>query len=141
MVTLRLGTGQLSSDPVVMSETLASSFASVYVRQTPANYEPHQTFDGLIEPIRVEDVLSHRLALDTNSAMGPDLLHPLVLKKCCEVLAYPIYLIFCRSLVEGTVPSTWKRSTVIPLFKKGSRYRGVGTKLYGSMGVTFTTSP
>ena len=42
---LKLGTGQLSSDPVVMSETLASSFASVYVKQTPAVHEPHQTFD------------------------------------------------------------------------------------------------
>ena len=54
--------------------------------------------------------------------MGPDLLHPLVLKNCSEALSYPLYLIFCRSIAEGTVPSAWKRSTVIPLFKKGSLY-------------------
>ena len=121
---LKVSTGQLSSDPVVMSETLASSFASVYVKQTPAVQEPHQTFDGLIEPISItiEHVVSHLRTLDTNSAMGPDFLHPQVLKNCSEALSYPMYLIFCRSLAEGTVPSAWKRSTVIPLFKKGSRY-------------------
>ena len=121
---IRLGTGQLSSDPLVMSETLASAFAAVYVKETPAFQEPHQTFDGTIESIQVtaEDVLSHLQALDANSAMGPDFIHPLVLKNCSEVLSHPLNVIFCRSLAEGVVPSAWKRSTVVPLFKKGARY-------------------
>ena len=121
---LKLATGQLSSDPVVMSEVLASSFASVYTKQSPAVQEPHQTFDGLIEPIRVtvDDIITQLCVLDVHSAMGPDFIHPLLLKNCSEALSYPLYLIFCRSLAEGSVPSAWKRSTVIPLFKKGSRY-------------------
>ena len=80
---LRLDTGQLTSDPLVMGETLASSFASVFMKEVPTAQEPHQTFDGSIDAIRItaQDVLSHLRSLDTNSAMGPDFIHPLVLKK------------------------------------------------------------
>ena len=101
-----------------MGETLASSFASVFMKEVPTAQEPHQTFDGSIDAIRVtaQDVLSHLRSLDTNSAMGPDFIHPLVLKNCSDVLTYPLHVIFNRSIVEGTVPSAWKRSNVIPLF-------------------------
>ena len=86
---IRLRTGQLTSDPLVMSETLASAFAAVYVKETPAFQEPHQTFDGTIGTIQVtvEHVLSHLHALDANSAMGPDFIHPPVLKNALMYLA------------------------------------------------------
>ena len=121
---LKLVTGELTSDPLVMSETLASSFASVYVKEIPILQEPHQTFIGPIDPVRVsvQEIILLLRSLDANSAMGPDFLHPLVLKNCCDEISYPLHVIFCRSLAEGSVPSAWKRSHVIPLFKKGKRY-------------------
>ena len=62
------------------------------------------------------------MSLDTNSAMGPDGIHPAVLKYCAPTLLYPLHTIFSRSLAEGEVPMAWKCSTVIPIFKKGHRY-------------------
>ena len=97
---LRQPNGQISSDPEVMGEIRASSFASVYVGEVPVAQEPHQRYDGVIEPLQiaVEEVPSDLRALDSNSAMGPDFLHPLIPKDYSDTLSYPIHLIFTRSL-------------------------------------------
>ena len=60
------------------------------------------------------------LALDVNSSMGPDGLHPHLLKACAVNLAYPLWKIFRLSLEEGTLSLLWKLSLVVPIFKKGS---------------------
>ena len=88
------------------------------------NQEPHQMFSGHIEPIALssDDINAELMSLDTNSAMGPDGIHPAVLKYCAPTLLYPLHTIFSRSLAEGEVPMAWKCSTVIPIFKKGHRY-------------------
>ena len=84
---------------------------------------PPGTF-GHIDPLNVsvEGVEARLLALDSNTAMGPDGIHPLVLKNCAKQLAHPLSIIFNRSLGEGLVPNAWKRSVVIPIFKKGHRF-------------------
>ena len=121
---LRLPSGNLSDDPVEMAECFSSSFASVYNKAVLTNPAKHQTFQTDIDQMHVsisdvEQVLSN---LDVNSAMGPDRLHPMLLRSCAAYLAYPFYVIFCRSLAEGVLPAHWKRSLVIPIFKKGLRY-------------------
>ena len=110
-------------DPKAMSECFAESFAAVYSRVSPNNPAPHQHFDDQIDdmvitPDHVRTILQ---GLDANSAMGPDGIHPQLLKSCASELAYPLCVIFRRSLSEGVVPDLWKESTVIPIFKKGSR--------------------
>ena len=121
---LKLPSGELCSDSSAMSDCLASSFASVFCKEVPVYQEPHQVFRGHIEPISisVDDVMAQLLALDTNSAMGPDGIHPAVLKNCAPSLAYPLSIIFNRSLEEGKVPQAWKRSIIVPIFKKGHRF-------------------
>ena len=54
--------------------------------------------------------------------MGPDGAHPLLLKSCARELAYPLSVVFNRSLREGIVPRAWKESMVVPIFKKGTKY-------------------
>ena len=121
---LQLSSGQLSDDPSCMAEIFAESFSSVYSRSIPSEPSPHQQFhESSLEHIAIsrEDVLKSLLELDGNSAMGPDDIHPLLLKKCADQLAQPLMTIFNRSLREGTLPDSWKRSLVVPLFKKGVR--------------------
>ena len=60
----------------------------------------------------MEGVEARLLALDSNTAMGPDGIHPLVLKNCAKQLANPLSIIFNRSLGEGLVPNAWKRSVL-----------------------------
>lgn len=57
--------------------------------------------------------------LDNNTSMGPDGIHPLVLKSCQYHLAYPLHLIFTKLLNTGQVPSAWKSSNIVPIFRKG----------------------
>ena len=45
-----------------------------------------------------------------------------LLKSCSSELAKPLYIIFKLSLLECCLPSQWKFSVVVPIFKKGSRY-------------------
>ena len=118
---LKRADGSLVENCGSMAEIFVNSFASVFKVGNP-NPLPHQVFHGSTQEI----VLSHsdvsrRLAeLDVCTSMGPDGLHPMLLKSCPS-LSYPIYKIFKCSLNEGRLPDEWKISEVVPIFKKGSR--------------------
>ncbi len=106
-----------------MSELFASTFASVCSTSVPEFPAPHQTLNGHIPElvINVDSVLNSLYILDSFSSMGSDELHPHFLKACRSELAYPLKLIFSSSFTTGTLPTVWKKSYVIPIFKKGSR--------------------
>ena len=108
-----------------MAEILADGFSSVYSTQDLVNPFPHQL--GMVDggglesvSITVDSVRRVLSSLDVNSSMGPDGVHPCILKHCPS-LAVPLCLIFERSLRSGVVPPQWKFSEIVPLFKKGSR--------------------
>ncbi|CAM4648414.1 unnamed protein product [Lepidochelys kempii] len=50
--------------------------------------------------------------------MGPDALHPKVLKELADVIAEPLAIIFENSWRSGEVPDDWKKANVVPIFKK-----------------------
>ena len=56
----------------------------------------------------------------TKSSRCPDIygIAPAVIKMAPEILAVPLTWIVNRSIVEGKVPSGWKRGRVLPLHKK-----------------------
>lgn len=107
-----------------MANIFAAAFSSVYVQGIPDHPEPHQTFDGSIGciDITLDSVMAVLSELDVSSSMGPDELHPHLLKSCKVELAYPLWLIFRTSLDTTTLPSIWKRSFIVPIFKKGTRH-------------------
>ena len=53
--------------------------------------------------------------------MGPDNIHPRLLKECHSELAVPVQMIIQESLRTGMVPTLWKLAKVCPIFKKGDR--------------------
>ena len=59
--------------------------------------------------------------LNPHKAIGPDGLHPCVLKELAPDIAPILQLIFQKSLISGLVPTDWKRANVSPIFKKGKR--------------------
>jgi hypothetical protein len=111
-------------NPAEMAELLVSTFASVFVEDVPVNPAPHQSFEGSMEDTIIEawEVYEVLIALDVNSAVGPDNVHPKVLKSCAVQLALPLAILFNRSLGSVTLPSKWLESVVIPLFKGKSIY-------------------
>lgn len=120
---LRLPGESLLVTPVEMANVLVSTFSSVFVERVPVAPAPYQTCnshmdDFVIEPNEVYKVL---LGLDANSAMGPDNVHPRLLKSCAEELTVPLTIIFNLSIATGSLPSRWLESLVMPLFKGKSR--------------------
>ncbi|KFV86063.1 hypothetical protein N308_15375, partial [Struthio camelus australis] len=72
----------------------------------------------LVEEDRVRDLLSK---LDIHKSMGPDGMHPRVLRQLAHVIARPLSIILERSWRSGEVPEDWKKANVTPVCKKGKK--------------------
>ncbi|GAB0185459.1 mitochondrial enolase superfamily member 1 [Grus japonensis] len=70
------------------------------------------------DPEIVQNLLLH---LDAYKSMGPNGIHPRVLRELADVIARPLSIIFQRSWESGEVPVDWKLANVVPIFKKGKK--------------------
>lgn len=66
----------------------------------------------------VEDIKTAIDDIPIFSAPGPDKLQAIILKKCKDQLAYPLYIIWRHSLDTGCIPQSLKIQSIIPIFKK-----------------------
>ncbi|KAK4811106.1 hypothetical protein QYF61_016392 [Mycteria americana] len=72
----------------------------------------------IIQGEMVSDLLHH---LDIPKSMGPDEIHPRVLKELADVLTKPLSIIYQQSWLTGEVPADWRLANVTPIFKKGQK--------------------
>jgi len=73
-------------------------------------------------PLLEEDCVRDRLSdLDVHKSMGPDGMHPRVLRELADVIGEPLSIIFERSWRTGEVPKDWRKASVTPIFKKGKK--------------------
>ena len=114
----------LIDSPAVMAESFADAFSSVFVAGDLHHPYPHQTSLGQLANVNIveRDVKLVLESLKADSSMGPDCLHPYLLKTCAGELSYPVTKLFQQSLNAGCVPNLWKHSWVSPIFKKGSHF-------------------
>jgi len=71
-------------------------------------------------PLVEEDCVRDRLChLDTHKSMGPDGMHPRVLRELAHNTAEPLSIIFESSWRTGEVPEDCRKASVTPIFKKG----------------------
>ena len=98
----------------------------------PSSPAPHQQCGSIMEPLDItfDMVFDLLQGMSSNSSPGPDNVHPCAIKSCAAALAYPLQIIYVRSLSAAQLPQVWKHALMVPLFKSGARsnplkYRGV----------------
>ncbi|PKU29605.1 rna-directed dna polymerase from mobile element jockey- hypothetical protein [Limosa lapponica baueri] len=63
----------------------------------------------------------HLAKLDIHKSMGPDGMHPQVLRELADVVAEPLSIIYERSWRTGEVPEDWRKANITPVYKKGKK--------------------
>ena len=64
----------------------------------------------------VEQVQVLLMKLNVYKSMGPDEIHPGVLKEMADVVAELLSIIFEKSWLSGEIPGDWKKGNIIPNF-------------------------
>ncbi|KAK4823954.1 LOW QUALITY PROTEIN: hypothetical protein QYF61_008340 [Mycteria americana] len=110
------------------AEVLKAFFASVFNSRANCSLgtQPPELEDRdgdqngapIIQGEMVSDLLHH---LDTPKSMGPDDIHPRVLKELADVLTKPLSIIYQQSWLTGEVPVEYRLANMIPIFKKGQK--------------------
>ncbi|CAG4942950.1 unnamed protein product [Parnassius apollo] len=118
-----------SSEVENISNMFGTHFSSVfekdinnsnsYVCNLSAGIEMSDTIN--IIQFTQEEVKKKLKNLDIYKSVGPDDIHPLLLKNCADILAVPIATLFNHSLHSGNFPDKWKEARVIPLHKTGKK--------------------
>ena len=67
-----------------------------------------------------EGVTKFLKGLNPSKALGPDELHPRILKELATELGPVFAHLFQKSLDTGEIPKEWSLANICPLYKKGA---------------------
>ncbi|KFW95296.1 hypothetical protein N336_00673, partial [Phalacrocorax carbo] len=59
--------------------------------------------------------------LDMHKSMGPDEMHPRVLRELADVVAKSLSMIFEKSWHSGEIPGNWRKGNIVPIVQKGKK--------------------
>ena len=104
-----------------MAEALNRYFVSVFTVEDTNNMSKIDGRKAMADEdletiIMKEVVLGKLMGLKEDKSLGPDGMHPRVLKEMAGEIANALVVFYQNSLDSGVVPADWKTANVTPLF-------------------------
>ncbi|XP_044757719.1 uncharacterized protein LOC123315882 [Coccinella septempunctata] len=114
--------GSLRETSEVLADVFSASFSDEPDGPIPDINSPY-TGQSLCEVKFDRETVQRQLeGLSTSSAPGPDGLTAQLLRSCAASLSGTLTLIFAESFRSGTLPSSWLKASITPVFKKGDKF-------------------
>ena len=119
--------GVLHTDSNSKADILNRQFSSVFNKNENIDTipdkgpSPHPNINQIT--INSEGVWKLLTNLKPHKATGPDNIPTRLLKELAKPLAPIFTTLFQASLDQGTVPEDWKKANVVPIYKKGSKFK------------------
>lgn len=112
---------ELITNPIDVADSFVKCFSSHLSPPTEAFPTlPAKKPDDLyisVSPITIINIIKK---LSPKVGFSTDNINFYVIKKCMDVIALPLSIIFQESLSSNIYPAAWKASTIVPIHKKGS---------------------